>query len=168
MGCCQSKREEENEIRADRDNHSHMNYSSDNEKVRGAHHLEIIRVDKPVDIPTTTRQEQDTNRTLDVKKEEDLHKLSIDDDGVKPRKKAKSKIAITVAQSEPQNLDPNNVYYIENKNISPVKTKHEPEPVKREVIHRQSTMDKILEEKIRNKANFEDLLQDGRLEELMK
>jgi hypothetical protein len=170
MGCCQSKREEEHELKADRENHSNLNYSSDNDKVRGAQQLDIIHINKPVDIATTRRLVEDTNRTLDVpsKKEEDNHKLSIDDDGVKPRKRAKSKIAITVAESEPQNLNPNNVYFIENKNVSPIKLKQEPEPVKQEVIHRQTTMDKILEEKIRNKANFEDLLKDGRLGELMK
>ena len=177
MGCCNSRREQEDhEILADRKSNSSSVIAAENghEKVKGGNRavpeIQIVdghEKDNTADIPSTFRRnDAETNRT-DNLLIVDTARVEHEEDGVKPKKKAKSKIPITVAQSEPQNLDPNNVYFVENKNVSPSKSRSDPE-VKPDIIKRQATVDRILEEKIKNKVDFEELLKDDRLEQLMK
>jgi hypothetical protein len=175
MGCCKSKREtDDHEILADRqsyDNSSNVAVENKSEKVKASNRVipEILIDDIEKDsseIPSTFRRDVETNRTDNIMIV-DTARVEQEEDGIKPKKKAKSKIPITVAQSEPQNLDPNNVYFVENKNVSPTKSRSDPE-VKQEIIIRQGTFDKIMEEKIKNKVDFEELMKDDRLEKLLK
>jgi hypothetical protein len=176
MGCCNSRREQDNhEILADRKSNtsSFIAAEGEHQKVKGGNrevNLQIIEgyeKDNTADILSTFRRnDAETNRTDDILII-DTANVEHENNGIKPKKKAMSKIPITVAQSEPQNLDPNNVYFVENRNVSPSKVRSDTE-VKPDIIVRQATVDRILEEKIKNKVDFEDLLKDDRLEQLMK
>jgi hypothetical protein len=180
MGCCNTRNDStDNELLADRNSKivSVLEQESDGEKVRGRnmevphiHTVDQHENDNDGVIPTTfRRQDQEiTNRTDMQLLPDTVRNEQFDDEGIKPKKKAKSKIPITVAQSEPQNLDPNNVYFVENKIVSPVKSKSEIIPKMEIIIKRQETVDKILEEKIKNKVDFEELLNDGQFDKFIK
>jgi hypothetical protein len=175
MGCCNSRLENDNEIKGEqvtaqgsetKVEAENIKIEEDCSKVKAQRNDNIIYI-----IEEETPEISSTRRTGNeiIKPPQDTVKVELpEEEGVKPKKKAKSKIPITIAQSEPQNLDPNEVYFVENKNPKPNRNKTENLQEVKNEIKRQSTIDKILEEKIKGKADFEELLNDENFNKLIK
>jgi hypothetical protein len=86
------------------------------------------------------------------------------------KKIKKHRISLTICPSSPQKLDPDKVFFIEKKDISDIKpfNSEDVELAARHKLARIGTIDRVLEEKIRNKTNFDDLLDEEIFKKIIK
>jgi hypothetical protein len=91
--------------------------------------------------------------------------LKLETNECRANTRASTKYMITVETSEPQNLDPTQVYYVEDKNPQPKKLAVFKEEQK---ILRTPTIDVQLTEKIQNGESLEDILSDPKFQKFMK
>jgi hypothetical protein len=99
----------------------------------------------------TTKQDTHDNET--VNRTDSLKKIN--------------KYTITVETSEPQTLDPSEVFYIKDTNPQPMKMSLVKLEEKQKIL-RAPTFDVILTEKIQNGANIDEILNDPRFKNVIQ
>jgi hypothetical protein len=104
---------------------------------------------------------QETLKNEDIVNIKEEAKVVTEESENANRKIKKHRISLTVCPSSPQKLDPDKVFYIEKKNIIEIKPfNSEDAEIARHKFARIGTIDRVLEEKIKNKTNFDDLLNE--------
>ena len=109
--------------------------------------------------------EQKPTTDVTTKTQGEIINIEKKDNEINPEvKNAKPKIkhgfTITVKNSEPQKLDPNSVFYVENTNPVKNDTKVDADNTKKPKITKMGTFDKELEEKIKKRVDFDELVGD--------
>jgi hypothetical protein len=150
-----------NEIECDNGIDNLTNGINDVEDIDDFNTKEIKEVEiNPIDSNQNMQYEKNQTESTSNQKEENIK----EDAG---KRKKKHKITLTVRCSSPQKLDPEKVFFIENTNIVTKSYESEAEKAVRKLA-RLGTLDRVLEEKIRNKVNFEDLIQEDIFKKIIK
>ena len=114
-------------------------------------------VQKKNTIETTNQKQTIQNEIISEEKKE-IDKKTEESKNVKP--KMKHGFTLTVKNSEPQNLDPNSVFYVENTSPQRNVIKNNGDNTNKPKVLRIGTFDKELEEKIKKRVDFDELVED--------